>query len=84
MITDNELTLWVAERTLTDSAQKIARYDALLDTLVWERTVRKMLETSLAPDKYVSETTPERTIPSRIVREPEIGLPEVPVPEIFR
>ncbi len=32
-ITEAELALWLAERTLTDSAQKVARYDRLLDEL---------------------------------------------------
>lgn len=70
MITEIELAQWLDSRTLTDPAQKIARYDALLDTLVWERTVRKMLETS----------------PEAPPAGPEIGLPDAPfdVPEMFR
>lgn len=68
MITEQELTLWLAERTLTDPVQKAERYDRLLDELrnAWD-LLATMSRSAQRPFGRPSDPV-----------EPEIGLPDAP------
>lgn len=81
MITEAELSLWHAERTLTDPAQKIERYDRLLDELrnAWD-LLATMSRAKQLPFGRKSDPAPvleEQPDGSFIPDGPEIGLPEI-------